>query len=369
MVDSVDAVVVGAGVVGLAIARRLAISGREVVVLEAADAIGTETSSRNSEVIHAGIYYPTNSLKAKLCVEGKKQLYAFATSHGIEHDRVGKLIVATSDEEIPILEDLRARGRRNGVDDLQILSAEEATGREPNLSCKAALLSPSTGIIDSHGLMLALQGDAETRGAAMSLFSRLRSVIAHDGIFRLNVADRDRAVFSLDCRVLINAAGLHAQDVASTVAGLDPTVIPPLQLAKGSYFSYRGRAPFKSLIYPVPGTGSLGLHYTLDLGGQPRFGPDHELVDRIDYDVDGGRTGVFYDAIRRFFPGLPDGSLAPSYAGIRPRVQKPGEPMGDFVVQNHEIHGLPGLINLFGIESPGLTSCLALADYVVESLP
>ena len=369
MTDRVEAVVVGAGVVGLAIARRLATSGREVVVLEAAETIGAATSSRSSEVVHAGIYYPPGSLKAELCAAGRRRLYDYARSHGIAHRRLGKLIVAASEEEVAILEGLLVTGRRNGVDDLTMLGAEEAIRREPNLACRAALWSPSTGIVDSHGLMLALQGDAEAAGAVVSLSSRLRGAIAGDRLLRLAVAGRDGAVFSLDCRILVNAAGLAAQEVARSVAGLDPALVPDRHLAKGSYFSYRGRAPFASLIYPVPGIGSLGLHYTLDLGGRARFGPDHEVVDAIDYDVDGGRVDGFYRAIRRYFPGLPDGSLSPAYAGIRPQVREAEEPMGDFVVQDRAIHGLPGLVNLFGIDSPGLTACLALADRVVETLP
>ena len=368
MTDSVEAVVVGAGVVGLAIARRLALSGREVVVLEAAPAIGSATSSRNSEVVHAGIYYPPGSLKARLCVSGRRQLYAFAASHGVAHRRLGKLIVAASDAEIPILQGLCATGRGNGVDDLRMLSAAEAIRREPNLSCRAALLSPSTGIVDSHGLMLALRGDAEAAGAVVALSSRLRRAAAGAGRFRLAVAGRGGAVFELDCRILVNAAGLHAQEVARGIAGLDPALIPHRHLAKGSYYAYRGRAPFAALVYPVPEAGSLGLHYTVDLGGQARFGPDHEVVDCIDYDVDSRRADLFYRAIRRFFPGLADGALAPDYAGIRPQVQETGGPMRDFVVQDPTAHGVPGLINLFGIESPGLTACLALADHVVAAL-
>ena len=369
MTDSVDAVVVGAGVIGLAIARRLATAGHETIVIESAEAVGSETSSRNSEVIHAGIYYPAGSLKAKLCVEGKKQLYAFAASHGIDHQPVGKLIVASSDEQISVLEDLKKKGQTNGVDDLEMISAKAAISLEPNLNCVAALKSPSTGIIDSHGLMLALQGDAEVSGAVVSFLSRLNSVVASECSFHLEVTNHVGAVFHLNCRILINAAGLSAQEVAHSIAGLDPALIPKRYLSKGSYFSYRGRAPFNSLIYPVPGTASLGLHYTRDLAGQARFGPDHEDIDKVDYNVEGKRAASFYDAIRRYFPGLPDDSLIPAYAGVRPKVQKPGEPMQDFVIQNHESHGLPGLINLFGIESPGLTSSLALANYVFSSLP
>ena len=368
MSDTVEVVVVGAGVVGLAIARACALASREVIVLEAADAIGTETSSRNSEVIHAGIYYPANSLKAVLCVRGKKELYDYAASHGIDHRRVQKLIVATSAEEISILHELRDKGRRNGVDDLELLSRDEALRLEPNLHCEAALLSPSTGIVDSHGLMLALQGEAEARGAMLAFLTHLRQVSVVDQGFQLAVDNQDGSTAELECKVLINAAGLHAQDVAARIVGHDESMIPRRHLAKGSYFSYSGIAPFQRLIYPVPGTGSLGLHYTLDLGGQPRFGPDHQVVDSIDYDVDARRANRFYEAIRKFFPDLADDSLSPAYAGIRPKIQEPGQPMQDFVFQDAHTHGIPGLINLFGIESPGLTCCLALADHVTGLL-
>ena len=368
LTDFVEAVVVGAGVVGLAIARALAMDGREVIVLEAADAIGTETSSRNSEVIHAGIYYPADSLKASLCVRGKSQLYEFAASHGIEHQRAGKLIVATASDEIEVLKGLRNKGRRNGVDDLEMLTESEARALEPNLTCVAALLSPSTGIIDSHGLMLALQGDAESNGAAIAFLTQLTHAQIGDGQQILKLLNQDGNHTELACRTLINATGLRAQATARLIDGFDPACIPRRYLAKGSYFSYRGPAPFTRLIYPVPGTGSLGLHYTLDLGGQPRFGPDHEVVDSIDYDVDATRADQFYAAIRKYFPALPEESLAPAYAGIRPKVQAPGEPMQDFVIQDWRTHGCPGLINLFGIESPGLTSCLALADHVLALL-
>ena len=368
MSDIADVVVVGAGVVGLAITRAFALAGREVITLEAADSIGTETSSRNSEVIHAGIYYPADSLKALLCVRGKKQLYDYAASHGVDYRRVRKLIVATTVDEISILRQLRQKGRRNGVDDLELLARDEAVKLEPNLRCEAALLSPSTGIIDSHGLMLALQGDAEAQGAVVAFLTRLRSTTIVDEGFRLEVENQDGSAAGFDCRVLINAAGLHAQEVAHDIGGFDPALIPQRHLAKGSYFSYRGPAPFKTLIYPVPGSGSLGLHYTLDLGGQPRFGPDHQIVDTLNYDVDPWRANQFYEVIRKFYPDLPNDSLSPAYAGIRPKVQKPGQPIQDFVFQDEKTHGIPGLINLFGIESPGLTSCLALADHVVGLL-
>ena len=368
MTDIVDVVVVGAGVVGLAIARAFALAGREVITLEAADTIGTETSSRNSEVIHAGIYYLADSLKAELCVRGKKQLYDYAALHGVDHRRVRKLIVATSTDEISILQQLRQKGRRNGVDDLELLTRADVTKLEPNLRCEAALLSPSTGIIDSHGLMLALQGDAEASGAVFAFLTRLRRTTIVDQGFRLEASNQYGSSTELGCRVLINAAGLHAQEVANNIAGFDPSLIPVRHLAKGSYFSYRGPAPFSTLIYPVPGSGSLGLHYTLDLGGQPRFGPDHQIVDTLDYDVDPRRANQFYEAIRKFFPDLPNDSLSPAYAGIRPKVQKPGQPIQDFVFQDEKTHEIPGLVNLFGIESPGLTSCLAIGDRVAGLL-
>ena len=360
--DQIECVIVGAGVVGLAIARRLARAGREVVVLEATEAIGTGTSSRNSEVIHAGIYYAASSMMARMCVSGKAALYAYCRDHGIPHRNCGKLIVATRPEEADKLQSIKARAGANGVDDLQFLSGTEARALEPALACRAALLSPSTGIVDSHALMLSLRGEAEAAGAAFAFHAPLSQArVKRDGI-EIDVGGE--APMSLQCRLLINAAGLGATTVARRIDGMPPGLIPPAYLAKGNYFSCSARSPFSRLIYPVPEPGGLGVHLTLDLAGQAKFGPDVEWIDSIDYTVDPARAEKFYPAIRRYWPGLPDGALTPGYAGIRPKIVPPAVAVQDFVIQNGRVHGVPGLINLFGIESPGLTSCLAIADHV-----
>ncbi len=360
--DQIECVIVGAGVVGLAIARRLARAGREVVVLEATEAIGTGTSSRNSEVIHAGIYYAAGSMMARMCVSGKAALYAYCRDHGIPHRNCGKLIVATRPEEADKLQSIRTRASANGVDDLQFLSGTEARALEPALACRAALLSPSTGIVDSHALMLSLRGEAEAAGAAFAFHAPLSQArVKRDGI-EIDVGGE--APMSLQCRLLINAAGLGATTVARRIDGMPPGLIPPAYLAKGNYFSCSARSPFSRLIYPVPEPGGLGVHLTLDLAGQAKFGPDVEWIDSIDYTVDPARVEKFYPAIRRYWPGLPDGALTPGYAGIRPKIVPPAVAVQDFVIQNGRVHGVAGLINLFGIESPGLTSCLAIADHV-----
>lgn len=366
MAESVDAVVIGAGVIGLAVARALALAGREVIVLEAEDAIGTGISSRNSEVIHAGIYYPTGSLKARFCVEGRKRLYPYCEERGVEHRRCGKLIVATDEDQIPGLKALQSKALANGVEDMRWLTASEAQALEPALRCTAALLSPSTGIIDSHGLMLALQGDAEAAGAMIAFKSPLTGGRVADGGIALSVGGAEP--MELFARGVVNSAGLFAQTVAASIAGLDPATIPPRYFAKGSYFSLGGRAPFTHLIYPAPEAAGLGVHLTLDLGGQAKFGPDVEWVDEIDYEVDPRRGDSFYAAVRRYWPDLADGSLAPAYSGIRPKIQAPGEPAHDFVLQGPADHGVPGLVNLYGIESPGLTCSLAIADAVAALL-
>lgn len=364
--EHVEAVVVGAGVVGLAVARALARAGREVIILEAEEAFGTVTSSRNSEVIHAGIYYAAGSLKARLCVDGKIRLYDYCARHGVGHDRCGKLIVATEESELPVLDDLKRRAAVNGVDDLIHLSPAEVTAREPAVHCLGALLSPSTGIIDSHGLMLAYLGDAEDAGAMLALNAPATGgEVSEDGIV-LNVGGAEPTTFC--ARLVVNAAGLGANDLAASIAGMPADKVPALYMAKGSYYTLPGRSPFGSLIYPAPNQVSLGVHVTIDLGGQCRFGPDAEWVDTVDYDVDPARADVFYDAVRRFWPDLEDGSLEPGYSGIRPKVQAPGEPAADFMIQGPADHGVPGLVNLFGIESPGLTSSLALADEVLKRL-
>ena len=357
---------IGAGVVGLAVARRLALEDREVVVLEAEDAIGTHTSSRNSEVIHAGIYYAPGSLKARLCVPGKLALYRYCEAHGVAHRRCGKLIVAASDAQQSALERLHAQARANGVDDLQWLAGDQARALEPELACVAALLSPSTGIVDSHGLMLAYQGDAQARGAAIALRSPVRGGrIVASGI-ELDVAGAQP--MRIQARAVVNSAGLHAQKMAAALRGFPADRVPPCHYAKGNYFSLAGRAPFSRLIYPVPEAAGLGVHLTLDLAGAARFGPDVEWVEAIDYRVDPRRAEAFYDEIRRYWPKLADGALQPGYAGIRPKIQAPGEPARDFLIEGPKDHGVAGLVNLYGIESPGLTASLAIADHVHDLL-
>jgi L-2-hydroxyglutarate oxidase LhgO len=362
--DKVDCVVVGAGVIGLAVARKLAQAGREVIVLEAAEGIGTVTSSRNSEVIHAGIYYKAGSLMARMCVSGKQALYAYCRDHGIPHRNCGKLIVATTPKETEKLQSIRAHAEANGVLGMQTLSGDAARALEPALNCDAALLSPSTGIIDSHAYMLALRGDAEEAGAAYAFYTPLIRAKAAAG--KIEVDAGGEAPMSIECDLLVNAAGLGAPAVARSIEGMPIELIPVAYLAKGNYFSCSARAPFSHLIYPVPEPGGLGVHLTLDLAGQARFGPDVEWVDAIDYAVDPARAERFYPAIRRYWPTLPDGALMPSYSGIRPKIVPPAVASQDFLIQGPRDHGVAGLINLFGIESPGLTSSLAIADYVGE---
>jgi L-2-hydroxyglutarate oxidase LhgO len=362
--DRVECVVIGAGVIGLAVARRLAQAGREVVVLEAAEGIGTVTSSRNSEVIHAGIYYKAESLMARMCVEGKHALYAYCRDHGIPHRNCGKLIVATTPSETARLQSIKAHAEANGVLDLQTLDGAAARAIEPELNCDAALLSPSTGIIDSHAYMLALQGDAEDAGAAFAFHTPLLQGQVTSAGIELEIGGD--ASLPLQCGLLVNAAGLGAPALARRIAGMPLDLIPPAYLAKGNYFSCSARAPFSHLIYPVPEPGGLGVHLTLDMAGQARFGPDVEWIDAIDYAVDPARAERFYPAIRRYWRTLPDGALMPSYSGIRPKIVPPAVAVQDFLIQGPQDHGVAGLINLFGIESPGLTSSLAIADYVAE---
>ncbi len=363
--DSVDAVVVGAGVVGLAVARALALQGREVLVLEAAEAIGTGTSARNSEVLHAGIYYPTGSLKAQLCVQGQQQLYAYCAERGIGHRRCGKLLVATHTDQHAALEQLRRQAVANGVHDLVWLDRDAARAREPQLECTGALLSPSTGIIDSHALMLALLGDLEHAGGVLTLNSPLDHMESAEAAIILVAKDGTR----LQARSVVNAAGLQAPALARRCAGLDAGCVPTPYFAKGSYFTLAGRAPFQHLIYPAPQAAGLGVHLTLDLGGQARFGPDVQWVDSPDdLVVDPARGDAFYAEVRKYWPGLPDAALQPGYAGIRPKIQAPSEAAKDFLIQGPAVHGVPGLVNLFGIESPGLTSCMAIGDRVAGLL-
>jgi L-2-hydroxyglutarate oxidase LhgO len=360
--ESVDCVVVGAGVVGLAVARALALAGREVIVIEAADSIGTETSSRNSEVIHAGIYYPKGSLMARTCVAGRHQLYAYCAQHGVPHRNCGKLIVATNEAESERLAEIKGRAEANGVEGMRLLTAAEATTLEPNLKCTAALLSPATGIVDSHSYMLALQGDAEANGAMFAFLSPLERARVRDDSIELEIGGTEP--MKLRCRLMVNAAGLHAPVLARKVEGMPTERIPTPYYAKGNYFTLTGKSPFSRLIYPVPVPGGLGVHITVDLGGQAKFGPDVEWIDDIDYTVDPHRADKFYAAVRRYWPGLKDGALQPGYAGIRPKIVPQGAPAQDFTLQGPAEHGVPGLIHLFGIESPGLTASLALADLV-----
>ncbi|HRA63854.1 MAG TPA: NAD(P)/FAD-dependent oxidoreductase [Burkholderiaceae bacterium] len=363
--ETVDAVVVGAGVVGLAVAREIALQGFEVLLLESGQGIGTGTSSRNSEVIHAGIYYPEGSLKAKLCVQGRELLYAYCDSHGIGYRRCGKLIVATSEQQLGQLEDIRQKAASNGVTDLQLLSRAQALALEPELDCVAALLSPSTGIVDSHALMLAMQGDMENAGGALALSSALASATCSaDGIV-LQAADGTQ----LRTRMLVNSAGLQAPDLARRFQGFAARHLPTAYYAKGNYFTLAGRSPFSRLIYPVPEGAGLGVHLTLDLGGQAKFGPDVQWVDSADdLVVDPARGDGFYAEVRKYWPALQDGSLSPGYAGIRPKLKPAREGTSDFVIQGPSVHGVAGLVHLFGIESPGLTSSLAIAQQVMREL-
>ena len=361
--ESVDSVVIGAGLVGLAVARALAMAGREVVIMEAEDAIGMHTSSRNSEVIHAGIYYSGNSLKARSCVAGKAMLYEYCVAHGVPHSRCGKLIVAADESQLSELKAIQEKAHQNGVTDVVWMTREQALALEPELQCVAALYSPSTGIIDSHALMLAYLGDAEARGAMLALKSPLvGGEIAGDGIV-LHAGS-----MTIKTGTLVNSAGLKAPSVAKSLEGYRAELAPRELYAKGNYYSLTRRAPFSRLVYPIPEPGGLGVHVTLDLAGQARFGPDVEWVERIGYDVDPRRAERFYAAIRRYWPGLPKDSLSPGYAGIRPKTAGPGEPAPDFEIQGPRAHGVKGLVHLFGIESPGLTASLSLAETVLQEL-
>ena len=368
--DRVDAIVIGAGAVGLAVGRALARAGREVIVAEAQTAIGQGVSSRNSEVIHAGLYYTPGSLKAKLCVRGKALLYALCASHGVGFNNCGKLVVATSEAETAALRGLQDKAAANGVP-LQWLEAAQAKALEPALECTAALLSPTTGIVDSHGFMLALQGDLETAGGLVALGSAVESAVlgrgGQDHVLRM--ADGSEIAAS----VVVNSASLHACALARRFEGLGARHVPRETFAKGSYYSLAGRAPFSRLIYPAPADAWLGVHLTLDLGGQAKFGPDLEWLETrtpqaIDYQVDPRRADGFYAEVRRYWPALPDGALQPSYSGARPKIHGPGEKAPDFRIDGPAAHGVPGLVNLFGIESPGLTSSLAIAEYLVNEI-
>ena len=362
--DSVECLVIGAGVVGLAIARALARSGREVVVLESEPVIGSGVSSRNSEVIHAGIYYPTGLDKTRLCVEGKAMLYAFCQEYGVPHRRCGKILVATTEGEIGELAAIKRQAEANGVTDLGWLDRDEAHGLEPALAVTKALLSPSSGIIDSHAFMLALLGDAEQRGAMLALETPV--VSGRTAPRGLIIETGGPNPTQIAANIVVNSAGLGAQALARSIAGMPREKIPPLHLAKGNYFALAAPSPFSHLIYPIPTPGGLGIHLTLDISGRARFGPDVEWIEAIDYAVDPGRGDAFYAAIRSYWPDLPDGALQPDYSGVRPKIERPGGSSADFLIQDQRGHGVAGLINLFGIESPGLTSSLAIADWVAR---
>jgi len=366
-IEQTEAVVIGAGVIGLACARALAGRGIETLVVERHEDFGQETSSRNSEVIHAGLYYPSDTLKARFCVQGNRELYAYCAERGIAHKRCGKLIVATHQAQVAQLHRLQEQAMHNGVGDTRMLDRHEAQALEPSLLCVAALHSPSTGIIDSHALMLSLLGDAEARGAVFSPHSMVQSIEAREGAIRLEVTSGG-AEMQLDAPLVINAAGLSAPALTHTIRDYPPSLIPSAFFAKGNYYALAGRSPFSHLVYPVPEEGGLGVHLTLDLGGQARFGPDVEWIDRVDYSVDPRRADRFYAEVRKYWPELPDESLMPAYSGIRPKISGPGAPAADFLIQGPESHGIAGLVNLFGIESPGLTACLPIAEHACRLL-
>ncbi|MEO5696644.1 MAG: NAD(P)/FAD-dependent oxidoreductase [Burkholderiaceae bacterium] len=371
--DRVDCLVVGAGVVGLACARALAQAGLEVVVAEREPIFGSGVSARNSEVIHAGLYNPPGSLKSTLCVRGKSMLYDFCAARGVEHRRSGKLIVATRLQDTEALEAIASRARSNGVDDLQWLTHAQAGAMEPALECAAALWSPSSGIVDSHALMTALLGEAESAGALIAVTSRFVAATRRGAAWQVRAqAGPGEPDFEMEAGWLVNAAGLDAQAVAATIDGFSASAIPARHLAKGHYFSLGGRSPFSRLIYPTPVDGGLGVHLTLDLAGQARFGPDVEWLDSnaggadLDYTVDPRRAVAFAAEVRRYWPGLPDGAIAPAYSGIRPKLAGPGQALADFRIDGPAQHGCAGVVQLFGIESPGLTACLAIGELVAS---
>ncbi|GJD92769.1 MULTISPECIES: NAD(P)/FAD-dependent oxidoreductase [Methylobacterium] len=361
-----DILVVGAGIIGLAVARAMVLRGHDVIVAESAGAFGSGISSRNSEVIHAGLYYPTGSLRARHCVVGRRMLYAFCASRGVAHRACGKLVVATSEAEAAKVAAIRDQGAANGVEDLALLDAEEARRLEPNLACTAALLSGSTGIVDSHGLMLALLGEIKDNGGALALGTPVERLARARAGWVAHFGGADPGTYPFDA--IVNAASFGAQALASATEDYPAARVPRLVLARGNYFGCSGRPAFGRLIYPAPVEGGLGIHLTLDLAGRMRFGPDVEWTDRLDYRVNPERGAVFYAAIRRYWPGLPDGALVPDYAGIRPKLSGPGEATQDFRIDGPSEHGLPGLVHLFGIESPGLTASLSLAEDVANRL-
>ncbi len=366
MAEAVECVVVGAGVVGLAVARALALADREVLVLEQEPGIGAHTSSRNSEVIHAGLYYRKGSLRSQLFPRARNLMYAYCAERGVPHRRIGKLVVARNADEVAPLRAHMEGARAAGVDDVRWLEPAEARALEPNLQCRAAYLSPSSGIVDSHALMLAYRGDLEAAGGIVVLRSPVTGGRVTTGGFLLDVGGAEPS--QITCRLLVNCAGLGAPDLARSITGIPAKTIPPTYFRRGVYFTVTGQPPFGRLIYPVHGKSGLDIHAVVDLAGRVRFGPDTEWIDRIDYSVDPARAAHFYPAVRSFWPSLPDGALQPGYAGIRPTISGPGEPTLDYQVRGVEVHGVPGLVNMFGIESPGLTASLGLGEYVAKMI-
>ena len=363
MTEQIDCAVIGAGVVGLAVARALALAGREVIVLESESTIGTGVSSRNSEVIHAGIYYPTGSLKARFCVSGRELLYRFCALNAVEHRRVGKLIVAASPEEIPVVTKYEAQALANGVHDLRRLTSAQAAELEPEVRCAAALFSPSTGIVDSHGLMLAYLAELEAHGGVLAVNSPVTGGSLHASAVTLQVGGA--TPMALRAATVVNCAGLGAQGISERICGVSAAAIPPRFLAKGYYFSLSGPSPFRHLVYPVANAAGLGTHVTLDLHGAARFGPDVQWVDQIDYGFDESRRADFARAIRLYYPQLDESRLQPAYTGIRPKISAAGQPAADFCIRGPSDHGGCPYLGLYGIESPGLTASLAIAEHVV----
>lgn len=365
--SDIDCLVIGAGVVGLAIARELALAGREVVIAEAAEGIGTQTSARNSEVIHAGIYYPPGSLKARVCVAGREKLYRYLQERGLPHKACGKLIVATSEAQKPALETIMARAKASGVDTLRWLSGAEARAMEPEVRCEIALISPETGVVDSHALMLSLLGECEAAGGSLALNTPITGWRREADGFSVDFGGDDPATYSV--RTVVNSAGHGAPKLLGLLEGFQPEHVPVQHYAKGNYFALTGKQPFSHLVYPVPEAAGLGIHATIDMGGRVKFDPDVEWVEHDqDLVVDPARAEKFYAAIRTYWPALPDGALVADYAGIRPKLHGPSEPMPDFRIDGPEVHGVAELVNLLGIESPGLTSSLAIAEMVRETL-
>ena len=358
--------VIGAGVVGLAIARQAALSGHEVIVAEATGGIGNGVSSRNSEVIHAGMYYPTGSQRAKHCVQGRRMLYEFCASHGVPHKKVGKLIVATDAKQTAKIEGIARQGEINGVEGLELIGANAARAMEPALTCVAALHSPETGIIDSHAFMLALQGDLEDRGGMIAFNTPVERLAQTADGWEVRFGGAEPGTLTVDA--VINSAGLGAQQIARATDGYSPARVPRLVLAKGNYFGFTGKPVFTRLIYPAPVEGGLGTHVTLDLAGRMRFGPDVEWIEAETYTVDPQRAELFYASVRTYWPALPDNSLVPDYCGIRPKLTGKGEAAADFLIDGPDAHGVPRLVHLFGIESPGLTSALSIAAEVVGQI-